>query len=320
MTPSGNSFIAFQQAILDLHGRGIILAINSQNNYEEAMSVIRTHPNMILKEHHFSAFRINWNNKAENLKEIARELNIGVDSMVFIDDDPTNRALVRDLLPEVAVPEIPENPSQYAKFLVSLPHFEAQAVTNEDRLRGNFYVTERLRKEAEKNYQTKEDFLHSLELELLIYKNELSSATRLAQLTEKTNQFNVDKQPMSEDAICTYMVDDVYQVFHARAIDKFGDHGIIAFALIKTFESHWHIQSFLLICRVLARGIEDSFLFAIYKQAHIVCVQRLTISFKKNDRNIPAENFVNKNFDSGVLKVDQKNFPPPWIKIHYENF
>lgn len=315
----GNSFLAFQQAILDLHDRGIILAINSKNNYEEAMEVIRTHPNMVLKERHFSVFKINWNDKADNLRAIAKELNIGVDAMVFLDDDPVNRVFVRGSLPEVDVPDLPENPSQYAKFLASLPYFETKTITDEDRLRGNFYVTERLRKEEEKSYPTKEEFLRSLELELSVRMNDNSVIARLAQLTEKTNQFNVDKRPLSEEAIRAYMESATHRVFHARAMDKFGDHGIIAFALVETAGDRWHIQSFLLSCRVLGRGVEDAFTAVIRQRARDAGIRELTIAFNKSDKNAPAEDFVNKNFDNGVLKAEEESAAPSWVKIYYEN-
>ena len=119
----GNGFLAFQQALLDLLEQGIILAINSKNNYEDAIGVIKEHPNMILKEKHFVAMRINWQDKVENMRELAKELNIGLDSMVFLDDDPLNRGLVQAELPEVEAPELPQDPAKYAKFLINLPYF-----------------------------------------------------------------------------------------------------------------------------------------------------------------------------------------------------
>lgn len=162
LAPPGNSFVAFQQALLDLYNKGIILAINSRNNEADAFEVIRNHPNQILKEHHFAAYRINWNDKASNIRELAKELNIGLDSMVFLDDDKTNREMVRALVPEVEVPELPESPKEYTKFLNSLDYFSTEVITDEDKMRGNLYVTERLRKEQEKAFTSKEEFLESL--------------------------------------------------------------------------------------------------------------------------------------------------------------
>src|SRR3989344_3731074 len=167
-------FIAFQQTILDLANRGIILAVNSRNNFEDAIKVFREHPNMILKENHIAAWRINWNDKANNIRELAQELNIGLDSMVFLDDDETNRNLVSSLLPEVAVPELPKQSEKYAKFLLSLPYFQNIALTDEDKMRGNMYVTERLRKELEKQFTSKEEFLNTLDLEVRYYVDDKS--------------------------------------------------------------------------------------------------------------------------------------------------
>jgi FkbH-like protein len=166
LTAPGNSFMAFQQAILDLHDRGVILAINSRNNPEDALKVIREHPNMILKEHHFSALKINWNDKATNVAELALELNIGLDSMVFLDDDRTNRLIVKSIHPLVEVPELPDDPKEYTKFLQSLDYFSSEVITDEDKMRGNLYVTERLRREVEKQYDNYEDYLNELGLEL----------------------------------------------------------------------------------------------------------------------------------------------------------
>src|SRR3989344_7323670 len=145
LNPPGNSFVAFQQALLDLFHRGVLLAINSRNNPDDAWAAIKTHPNMILRENHFAASRINWNDKSQNLRELAKELNIGLDSMVFLDDDHTNRALVRALAPEVETPDLPVDPAQYVRFLNSLPFFGSNVITDEDKMRGNLYVTERLR-------------------------------------------------------------------------------------------------------------------------------------------------------------------------------
>ena len=240
---SGRGFVAFQQAILDLHNRGIILALNSRNNYEDAMAVIRRHPNMVLKENNFASLRINWNEKPDNMREIAKELNIGLDSLVFLDDDPVNRAVMRNALPEVETPDLPQDPEKYAKFLLTLPYFKGGVTTDEDKMRGNLYVTERLRKAAENNYGAKEDFLKSLEIEVHCYQDDSSCLSRLAQLTEKTNQFNTNKKPMSENEISRRIAEPSHSIFHAAARDKFGDYGVIAFASINKDSEEWLIES-----------------------------------------------------------------------------
>lgn len=315
LNPPGSFFIAFQQALRDLHDRGIILAINSKNNPDEALDVIRRHPNMILKENHFAAMRMNWDDKAENLRALGKELNIGLDSMVFLDDSPHNRENVRAMLPEVETPELPADPSQYAKFLHSLPYFPSGAITDEDKMRGNMYVTERLRKEAEKRFATREDFFESLGTELHFFVNREDALARLSQLTEKTNQFNTNKRPFTEEEIAAYMRSEVYDVYHARAIDQFGDQGIIAFALVRKDKDIWHIESLLMSCRILGRGIEEAFLAGIAKRAKESGGRVMRISYEPTEKNEPARAFVQKIFgDSREAQPD--HIPQPhWISF-----
>ena len=310
----GSSFLAFQQALLDHYHRGVILALNSRNNPEDALEVIRTHPNMLLHEPHFAAMRINWNDKAQNIRELAEELNIGLDSMVFLDDDPTNRALVRSLVPEVEVPELPEDPTQYARFLNSLPYFPTEATTNEDVMRGNMYVTERLRMEAEKQHTSKEDFLRSLGLELTVCQDNTTSVARLAQLTEKTNQFNIQKQPFSEDEIRVYSESAEHAVWYGRLNDRFGEYGIVVFALVDKKGSEWHIRSLLMSCRVFGRGVEDAFLSVIVAEALAQGVRVLTIAFEESAKNAPAKEFVERYFVAEQLAVEPLQ-SPDWIEL-----
>jgi FkbH-like protein len=315
LTPPGASFIAFQQALRDLHDRGVILAINSSNNPEDALNVIRTHPNMILKENHFAARRINWQDKVENMRELSKELNIGLDSMVFLDDSPLNRESMRTFLPEVETPELPVDPSHYTKFLHGLPYFNAEAITDEDKMRGNMYVTERLRKETEKQFENREEFLKSLGIELTIYEDDTSSLARLAQLTEKTNQFNVKKRPLSEDDITTFMQDEEYAVFHGRAVDQFGDQGVIAFALVRKEESLWHIESLLMSCRVVGRGIEDAFLAEIARRAETAGAQGIGITFEQSEKNELARSFVARIFGDSLHATVAQFQTPDWITV-----
>jgi FkbH-like protein len=319
-TTPGNSFIAFQQAILDHYNRGVILAINSRNNEEDALHVIRNHPNMILKEHHFAAHRINWQDKATNIRELARELNIGLDSMVFLDDDITNREMVKALVPEVVVPDMPKNPEDYTKFLHSLNYFATHVVTDEDTMRGNLYVTERLRKEQEKQFITRDAFLESLSLELFFYENDTFCIPRLAQLTEKTNQFNIYKQPFSEDDIKRFIESGTHKVFFGKLVDKFGDYGVIIFALVDMQKEYvWTIESMLMSCRVFGRGVEDAFLCEIMKRAIKCGIHEIEILFSKTDKNAPAEEFIAKYFTEGKLVVKNTLLCPSWITLQYEN-
>lgn len=315
LTPPGNSFIAFQQAILDQYNKGIILAINSRNNPEDALEVIRKHPNMILKENHFAAFRINWNDKATNIRELAQELNIGLDSMVFLDDDKTNREMVRKLVPEVEVPELPADPREYTTFFNSLQYFNTDVLTDEDKMRGNLYVTERLRKEAEKSYESKDDFLKSLGLKLTIYRNDSSCIPRLAQLTEKTNQFNTLKNPLTEEQVLAYVEGDRHDVYHARLQDVFGDHGVIFFALVEKGGSTWNIKSMLLSCRVFGRDAEVAFLSFLIDEARKQGVTKITIESNVTEKNVPAREFIAKYFQDSTYDTSSALLKPEWVEL-----
>jgi FkbH-like protein len=317
ISPPGASFVAFQQALLDLYDRGVILAINSRNNFDDAMGVIRTHPNMILKEQHFAAMRINWNDKAVNIVELAKELNIGLDSMVFLDDDPTNRATVQAMIPEVEVPDLPKNPEEYAQFLLSLPYFPREAITNEDKMRGSMYVTERLRIEAEKSFPNKTEFLKNLGIELSIFEDDLISIARLSQMTEKTNQFNVNKISMTEEEVKNFIEHPEYKVFHGQVSDRFGTHGITNFAIIKKSGETWEIEHFLMSCRVIGRGVEDAFLSAIGRFAKSSGVKHLSITFIPSEKNKPAQDFVEKHFTDYHILTNEIDNPPSWIAIKY---
>lgn len=318
LQPPGNSFIAFQQALLDYFNRGIILAINSRNNPEDAWNVIRNHPNMILKEHHFAAARINWNDKATNIRELATELNIGLDSMVFFDDDATNREMVKSLVPEVLVPDLPESPKEYTKFLNSLTCFSLDVITDEDKMRGNLYVTERLRKEQEKAFTSQEEFLSSLSLEMSVYKNDTSCIPRLAQLTEKTNQFNTNKHPKTEDDIAAYIKSDIFDVYHGKLVDCFGDYGVIIFALVKKDKSAWHIELLLMSCRVFGRSVEHAFMSTILDEAKKAGVTNVTIAFSPTEKNKPAQNFIEEISHEGKIVIDTFH-KLSWINVHFES-
>lgn len=311
----GAAYVAFQRALLDLKERGVVLAINSRNNPADVLPVIRTHPNMVLREPDFAALRINWQDKVQNMQELSEELRLSLDAMVFLDDDPINRAAMRQALPQVEVPELPHEPAQYTKFLLSLPYFSVSATTDEDKMRGNFYVTERLRREEEKTYSSREEFLKILGIELRVYRNDPSALARLSQMTEKTNQFNIRKQPLSEDELATRMQDPQMLVFHASVTDRFGEAGIVALAIVRKEEKVWHIETYLLSCRVIGRGVEEAFLAHIAQAAAVEGVRELTIDFVPNEKNAPAAEFVKKLFNAQHVTDPATIEAPPWVTV-----
>jgi len=317
MDEAGAGFIAFQQALLDMYHRGILLAVNSHNNPDDALAVIRSHPNMILKEQHFAAMRMNWDDKAANIRSLAEELNIGLDAMVFFDDNPLQRESVRSFLPEVEVPELPLDPRAYTEMLHALPYFPKEAVTNEDAMRGNLYVTERLRREAEKRYQSNEEFLSDLSLKADIYINDASAVERIAQLTDKTNQFNTHKVPLSVDEVRSRMSDEHYEIYSMRVTDRFGDYGIIGVAIVEKGPEVWHVEQLLMSCRILGRGAEFALVGTIAARALEAGATTLTFAYAPTEKNIPAKTFLDAVVGDS-FRVDLTTRPilvPSWFTV-----
>ena len=300
--PPGNAYLEFQKYLLALHERGIILAVNSKNNLEDAIQVIKEHPNMILREKHFACLKINWNDKVTNLKDIAQELNIGLDSIVFIDDDPVNRDFVRETLPEVLTIELPKDPSLYVPTLTELNDFHVIKITEEDKQRGKMYTQQRKRVESEKNSASFEEYLKQLNIKIHIKKADEFTIPRISQLTLKTNQFNLTTKRYQEEDIKTFSQDKKKIVGCAQVEDKFGDNGITSvFIIKKDNEEEWIIDTFLLSCRVIGRGVEEGILDYIINEARKNNVKRIIGNFIPTKKNKPSESFL-ANF--GFEKVN----------------
>ena len=291
--PIGKSFIEFQKYLLSLHKRGIILAVNSKNNLDDAMKVIREHPNMILREENFACLKINWNDKVTNLKEISQEINIGLDSIVFFDDDKINRDFVRSVLPEVLTIEIPEDPSQYVPTLLELTDFNVTKITTEDKQRGKMYLEQRERIELQKTTTDLQEYLKKLNIKLFIKNADEFSIPRISQLTLKTNQFNLTTKRYQEEDIRNFSNDEKKIVGCARVEDKFGDNGITGvFIVDKENKKEWIVDTFLLSCRVIGRGIEEGIMNHIVSLAKKENVSKITASFVPTKKNLPAESFL----------------------------
>ena len=300
--PPGNAYVEFQKYLLALHERGIILAVNSKNNLEDAIQVIKEHPNMILREKHFACLKINWNDKVTNLKNIAKELNIGLDSIVFLDDDQVNRDFVRETLPEVLTVELPKDPSLYVSTLTELNDFDTMKITEEDKQRGKMYTQQRKRVESEKNSASFEEYLKQLNIKIHIKKADEFTIPRISQLTLKTNQFNLTTKRYQEEDIKTFSQDKKKIVGCAQVEDKFGDNGITSvFIIKKDNEEEWIIDTFLLSCRIIGRGVEEGILDYIINEARKNNIKRIIGNFIPTKKNKPSESFLS-NF--GFKKVN----------------
>ncbi|MEK6875912.1 MAG: HAD-IIIC family phosphatase, partial [Nanoarchaeota archaeon] len=290
-TPEGRPFMEFQQYLLSLFNRGVILAINSKNNYDDAIEVFRKHPHMALKEEHFAAMQINWNDKIENMKAIADELNIGTDSFVFIDDDKANRQMIREAFPEINVVEMPEDQSLYLKTLMGLNDFNTLQITEEDKKRGHMYVQQRRRTEFQKSTANLADFLKSLNIVVTAEKANKFNIPRISQLTQKTNQFNMATKRYMEEEIKKLAEDKNFLIFSVKVEDKFGDNGITGAAIVKKGKDAWNIDTFLLSCRVIGRKVEETLLAYIAREAKKAGANRLTADFIPTKKNSVAKDF-----------------------------
>lgn len=323
----GNCFKDFQRSILRLQQRGVLLAVNSKNNPEDALEVIRTHPHMLLREEHFSAIRINWKDKVENLHDIGRELNIGLDALVFVDDSPAECERVRRGCPEVLVVQLPLDRHLYPCFLERLTCFEQLTLTAEDRTRVELYRSRALRELLAAESATLEDFFASLEMRGTIYRNEPSQIARIAQMTQKTNQFNLTTRRYTEADIARFLPEALVYTF--RVEDRFGDNGIIAVAIVvPRATGEWYIDTLLMSCRVIMRTIEDTLLAQIAEDARAGGARRLVGAYIPTSKNEMVKDFYpQRGFTARdraapgeiqyVLDLDAGGSPAPsrWVRL-----
>jgi len=256
---TGEAFVAFQAYAKTLSQRGVILAVCSKNTREIAESAFLEHPEMVLKRDDISAFIANWNDKPSNLREIARMLNIGLDSLVFFDDNPAEREIVRQILPEVSVPEAPEDSAYYIACLAEAGYFEAIAFTEEDRNRVAQYQANTERNKSKHEGRDVKSFLNSLDMKMIAENFNAIDLPRITQLTNKSNQFNLTTRRYTQEDLAAFADSDTAITLSFRLIDKFGDNGLIG-VLIALSDVHnrgvLHIDTWLMSCRVLGREVE----------------------------------------------------------------
>lgn len=306
----GNAFSTFQQAILNLWKRGIILALNSKNNEADALEVLERHPDMILRPQHFAAMRINWMDKVSNLESIAAELNIGLDSMVFVDDNPAECALVRARLPQVLTLELPRDPARYPSVLLRLTDFDLLSLTEEDRSRGQLYAQRRERSAWEAHHADNlDDYLSELGLTVDVAMADEFALPRVAQLIGKTNQFNLTTRRYTEAEVRAFAASTDYEVYCARVRDRFGDHGLVGTAIIAHEGATWIIDTLLLSCRVLGRGVETAFLSALASTARDSGARVLRGLYVPTAKNTPARGFYTRH---GFSLTAESNGTQQW--------
>ena len=302
-TPRGKAFVEFQKELLSLWNQGIILAINSKNNFDDAINVIREHPDMILKEKHFASLQINWNDKAHNMQEISNEINIGLDSIVFFDDDKLNQERIKQEFPEILTINVVNDPSDFVPILKEINDFNVLHRTIEDTKRGEMYAQQRERKTLEKSVSNIDDFLKQLDIKVQIKKSNKFLIPRISQLTLKTNQFNLTTKRYQEEDIKKLSNNENFEVGCAQVLDKFGDNGITGVYIVEKNKDFWLIDTFLLSCRIMGRGIESAILTEIIKKAKVNGIKEIRANFVPTSKNKPSENFLS---DFGFQKHDEQ--------------
>lgn len=253
----GKAFSEFQYWIKKLKNRGIIVAVCSKNTESVAKEPFEKHPDMVLRLEDISVFVANWENKADNIRQIQSILNIGFDSMVFLDDNPFERNIVRENIPEITVPELPEDPSEYLEYLYTLNLFETISYSNEDTERTKLYQIEAQRASVQQKFTNEEDFLKSLDMISVVESFNKFNKPRVAQLSQRSNQFNLRTVRYTDDDIDTLMVDADTHTFSFTLEDKYGDNGLICVIILKTESAETlFIDTWFMSCRVLKRGME----------------------------------------------------------------
>lgn len=291
---AGESFLDLQRYAQDLAGRGVVLAVCSKNDEATALSVFEHHPEMLLKRRDIACFVANWDDKATNLRRIATQLNLGLSSLVFVDDNPFERNLVRETLPMVAVPELPDDPALYAQTLSDAGYFEGVALTSEDIERNRLYETEARRARARDAAPSVEAYLSGLEMRLDAAPFRPADRQRIVQLINKTNQFNLMTRRYDDREIEALESAQAAFGLRFRLSDRFGDHGIVAAVVCRLQDDEAVIDTWLMSCRVLGRGLEAAILNVIFAQARQRGAKRLIGHYRATTANGIVRDHYNK--------------------------
>ena len=298
-THPGSAFYEFQQEILNLYNRGVILAICSKNNEDDVYSVFNEHPNMLLKQKNIAVAYINWDDKVLNLRRIANDLNISLNSMVFIEDSEFEINLVRGELPDVETIQLPKlEPGIYRNLLASCGFFDMLTITDEDKKRGQMYRSNVRRNQFKEKMTNLKNYYYSLDMVVYIHFADKLSLPRIAQQTQKTNQFNLTTQRYSEKDIKKKVDKDNWDVIYIKLSDKFGDSGIVGTCILKYVDNEAIIDTFLLSCRVIGRGVEKIFLSEVLNLLKIRGVDFAIGEYSPTKKNKQVEFFYkNQGFD-----------------------
>jgi FkbH-like protein len=287
----GEAFAGLQKFIRELKRRGIILAVVSKNEHANAILPFREHPHMSLKEEDIAVFVANWDNKADNIRLIQKTLNIGGDSLVFLDDNPFERNIVREFLPNVVVPELPEDPSLYLEAIADMNLFETASYSEVDRQRADHYRQEAQRELTKTNFTNINDYLTSLDMKIRLERFNAFNLPRIAQLSQRSNQFNLMTRRYSQAACEAMMTDGSVVPLTLRLSDKFGDYGLISLVILQNGGEDVRIDEYLMSCRVLQRGVEGFAMNNIFAYAARQGAKRVVGQYVPTAKNDMVKDF-----------------------------
>ena len=323
----GSVFVDFQRRLLDFQKRGFLLALCSKNNPQDVREVLSKHPHQVLREKHFAAIRINWLAKPDNLQSIAEELNLGLESFIFVDDSPHECLSIQRCFSQVNVVKVPEEISDIPFCLDDLPHLEILNLTEEDQQRTQLYVQERKRQHFAASSQSLEDYLTSLRMVMTVGLDDSKHIPRIAQLTQKTNQFNLTTRRYTEGDIQRFIRDSDWLVAHFSLADIFGDSGLVGVALIRGLTAKTaEIDSFLVSCRVIGRKAETAFLFQLFHILKQHDVTNVRATYIPTAKNMLVKDFWHQHgfqviepntYEIKVSKWVQDESPPITISVQH---
>jgi FkbH-like protein len=313
----GKAHIAIQKMAQDYAGRGILLCVASKNVPEIALDAFRGHPEMILRESDVTLFEINWESKANSIRNMARTLNLGTEAFVFLDDNPVERKQVRDALPGVAVPELPTDPTLWLPVFQAAGYFEQQSASEEDRKRTGYYKANMQRAALQGSVADEGAFLESLKMVMSVAPFDAVGRKRIAQLIAKSNQFNLTTRRYSETHIAELEADQGSETLQIRLTDIFGDNGMISVVICRTHGHSWEIDTWLMSCRVLGRGVEQATLNIVAERASASGAAELLGRFIPTPKNGIVKDHYEK---LGFIKVRElENGETEW-KMSLANY
>lgn len=302
--PKGEAHQDFQRALRSLARRGVVLAIASKNDEAVALDGIRRHPEMVLREQDFASWRINWRDKASNIVEIAEELNLGLQHVVFIDDNPSERGRVRETLPDVLVPDWPADPLRYVSALEALDCFDQPSITDEDRARGAAYHAERQRQTALSTVRSVEDWLADLQLVITVEPLREATLVRATQLLNKTNQMNLTTRRLTGLELERWAATPGNACWTVTVADRFGEAGLTGLVAVSVAGTRATLQDFVLSCRVFGRQVEETMLHLAVDHAAAAGARVLVADFMQTAKNKPTLEFLR---DRSRLTSDEAN-------------